>query len=474
MKDLTENRNIFTINGYLSRKWYFILGFSVASANFILIMFLCKELLLKIIELSKANTGYSVIGLLTSGAIPPEELYAYIVLYVASAILSFINNKKRITDILGDEKYSYLIAAIFTALSVAIAFTASNSILYSIILLFVMIGSFSLLCFPGKITNRDTEQIECENGEVETKKVVSFWKRWFAYIIDATFILGGILSCVAVVLPDSFLKIGDYSILIGILFTLLYFGIMNSEICKGQTLGKSFTGLKVVDKYGNYLTLTQSLIRTLILIICLTLPYMFIAKMSVSIPSPDEAYFVIAAITAGIIFDLLFLFNVKTRQTLHDLAVGSYVIDKKYNCWLKDNKISTTPIVLAIIPAILIALPLFAGNTKRAQNLKNPESVSYKEAQFAQKMEQDLNVKINRDQAVSLKNSSLHLVSVSAVNINDEELANRIKDYINTNIQSKPDKVTVILQRTINLGNVVTTTQKAYNFEENSPNGLDK
>ncbi len=129
---------------------------------------------------------------------------------------------------------------------------------------------------------------------------------------------------------------------------------------------------------------------------------------------------------------------------------------------------------MAIIPAILIALPLFAGNAKRAQNLKNPESAAYKEAQFTKKMEQDLNLKINRNQNVSLKNSNIYLVSAFSMDINDEELAEKIKDYLNTNLETKPDKVTVILQRTINLGNVVTTTQKAYNFEENSPNGLDK
>ncbi len=339
MKDLTENRNIFTINGYLSRKWYFILGLCVGSINFILIMFLCKDLLKQIIELSKTNTGYSVIGLLTSGGIPPEELYTYVILYAASAILSFINNKKRITDIFGDEKYSYLIAATLTALAVAMSFAASNSILYSIILLFVMIGAFSLLCFPGKISNVNPKQIECNEGKVETKKVVSFWKRWFAYFIDATFILSGILSCVAAVLPNSFFKIGDLSILIGILSTLLYFGIMNSEICKGQTLGKSLMGLKVVDKYGNYLTITQSLIRTLILIICLTLPYMFIAKMSVSIPSPDETYFVITAIAAGIIFDLLFLFNVKPARHCTIWLSEATLLTKNTTAGLKTIKL---------------------------------------------------------------------------------------------------------------------------------------
>lgn len=31
MKDLRENKNPFTINGYLGRKWYFILGIIIAA-----------------------------------------------------------------------------------------------------------------------------------------------------------------------------------------------------------------------------------------------------------------------------------------------------------------------------------------------------------------------------------------------------------------------------------------------------------
>ena len=106
MEELKENRNIFTINGYLGRKWYFILGILVAIINMLLMAILCKEIFIQIFEFAKTNETYSIISILTSGAIPYEQLVAYVILYVFSSILSFMNNKKRITDIMGAETYS--------------------------------------------------------------------------------------------------------------------------------------------------------------------------------------------------------------------------------------------------------------------------------------------------------------------------------------------------------------------------------
>lgn len=476
MEELKENRNVFTINGYLGRKWYFILGISVAVINMILMAIFCKEIFVQIFEFAKTHESYSVITILTSGAIPYDQLVAYVIVYVLSSILSFINNKKRITDMIGEEKHSYLISAIITAGSVATIFISTLSILYSILLFALTISGLFMLLYPGKFFNSKEEQTPCEeNGEVETKTVVSFWKRWFAYIIDATFILGGLSSLVAMSLPDAIFKIGDYSILFGLILTFVYFGIMNSKICKGQTLGKSLTGLKVVNKDGNYLTLPQSLVRTLILIICLTIPYSFILTLSFKTPNTAENILGIAALTAGIIFDLLFLFNFKTRQTLHDLAVGSYVINKNCNCRLKDNKISTAPIIFAVIPAILTAFPMLMANKILAKQLNNPDSTAYQKAEYRKNMETDLNAKITKIEHVDTDNGTNYFVIVSSPNINDEELASRINDYIdkNKNADEKIAKITVIIQRTINLGNIATTKQQVYNFE-NNPDELDK
>lgn len=475
MEDLSENRNIFTINGYLGRKWYFVLGMAVALVNVILMAIFCKEVFVQVFQFAKTEEAYSIIAILTSGTIQYEQLLVYVILAALGTILSFINNKKRITDIMGTEKYSYLTAAVLAAISVTTIFLSTSSILYSVVVFTLTLCSFFMLFYCGKFSNSKSEQIQSEECEVETKTVVSFWKRWFAYIIDAVFILGGVSSIVAQSLPDAIFKIGDFSILFGLILTLAYFGIMNSGICKGQTLGKSLTGLKVVNKDGNHLTLPQSLVRTMILIICLTVPYSFLFALSFNTPNPTQNILGIAALTAGIIFDLLFLFNLKTRQTLHDLAVGSFVINKNCNCKLTDNKISIAPIIFAIIPALIIAYPMLMANKILVEQLNDQNSNIHKNIEYTKNMNNNLNAKITKFQKIKTDDGNNYVVISFSTNINDEEFANRIKTYIekNKNTEEKISKITVILHRSINLGNIVATKQKVYNFE-NKPNSVDK
>ena len=144
MENLIENRNPFTINGYLSRKWYFILGMIIAIINGTLMLVFCKSIFIQIMELSKIRANYSIIELLTSGAIPQQELIAYLILYILGSILSFINNKKRIVDIIKSEKNSYLLAAGITALTVLNAFLNSATISYAIVMGIIMIYGFRL------------------------------------------------------------------------------------------------------------------------------------------------------------------------------------------------------------------------------------------------------------------------------------------------------------------------------------------
>ena len=69
MNELKENINPFSINGYLGRKWYFTLGLIVATLNIILMFMFCKSIFVQIFELSKTQANYSILSLLTSGAI---------------------------------------------------------------------------------------------------------------------------------------------------------------------------------------------------------------------------------------------------------------------------------------------------------------------------------------------------------------------------------------------------------------------
>ena len=98
MENLKENRNPFNISGYLGRKWYFILGIIIAIINCILQLALCISIFKEVFNLAKEQMSYSIFGILSSGNISTKEIYIYIILYTIGIALSFINNKKLLTN----------------------------------------------------------------------------------------------------------------------------------------------------------------------------------------------------------------------------------------------------------------------------------------------------------------------------------------------------------------------------------------
>ena len=96
--------------------------------------------------------------------------------------------------------------------------------------------------------------------------IANFWRRIFALLLDYLIIgfAGFILS-----LPFAFLlfKIGPYGRLIGLFIILPYFGIMNSKICNGQTLGKRMLKIAVRNKNNRNISLQLSFARIAILLI---------------------------------------------------------------------------------------------------------------------------------------------------------------------------------------------------------------
>ena len=466
MNELKENINPFSINGYLGRKWYFTLGLIVATINIILMFMFCKSIFVQIFELSKTQANYSILSLLTSGAIAHNEIVCYLICAVIGLILSFINNKKRITDLLGNEKHAYILSTGIATLTITQFIPNNHSLLYAIILILTTVCSFVLLLVPGKLLIKPLDLSianELDNPQIETSKAVSFWKRWFAYIIDATFILGGCTTFLAMGIPDALVPYGRYTMFIGLIITILYFGIMNSNICKGQTLGKMAMGLKTVDKFGNYLSLSQSFIRTFILTFCLTLSYLYLSIKTLYNLEIDEQCILSLAIILGIMFDLLFLFNVKTRQTLHDLAVGSYVVNSNTNRELCDNKMNKAPLIFATILTLFIALPIVVSVKKQSIYLKNPETIQFKENELANNLEKEINAKVTKIQNIKMKDSNNIIVYILTSNINDEELAKQAHAYLKTKTENN---ITIILHKTINLGNIIHTIQKPYTYDK--------
>lgn len=164
---------------------------------------------------------------------------------------------------------------------------------------------------------------ETTSPEPEPKVIAGFWKRLLAFIIDGL-LLGVVGFLLGLVFFDAFARLGGWGRLIGFIIALLYFGVLNSSIGKGQTIGKRITNIKVVDHDGQLLPLSKSFLRYTILALpfflngALIPPSLMMSALGIIIG------LIIFGISGAIIY--LYIFNRRTRQSLHDLAVGSFVV----------------------------------------------------------------------------------------------------------------------------------------------------
>lgn len=166
--------------------------------------------------------------------------------------------------------------------------------------------------------------MDSTHGEVEpVRPIAGFWRRLGAFAID-TILLGLVGMLLGWALFDSFARMGAYARLVGFAIALGYFGIGNSRIGAGQTLGKRLLGVRVVDAHDRLLSFPRALVRYVVL----GVPF-----LANGLPlSPEQAassplgYLLALVVFGGMVAIVyLYVFNRRTRQSLHDLAVGSYV-----------------------------------------------------------------------------------------------------------------------------------------------------
>jgi uncharacterized RDD family membrane protein YckC len=137
-------------------------------------------------------------------------------------------------------------------------------------------------------------------------------------------LLGAIGVSVGFFLADEFVRLGPWGRLLGFLVAMAYFGTLNSRLTGGQTLGKRLLKIKVVAKDGTPLTVQESFLRFL----PLGVPWFLNnAQFSESMLFSSWVYGLsIAVFGLGLSVVYLYVFNRKSRQSLHDLLVGSYVV----------------------------------------------------------------------------------------------------------------------------------------------------
>lgn len=152
--------------------------------------------------------------------------------------------------------------------------------------------------------------------------ISGFWRRLGALLIDSLVL--GIAGFSLVFLFKSPLQaMGNWAWLVGFAVSLLYFGLMDSQLGSGQTIGKWLLGIQVVDVSGRFLNFPRALLRSLVFIT----PFMLNGRISIQSLHPGFWGLLLSVLVLGGMAAIVYLaiFNRVTRQSLHDLAAGSYV-----------------------------------------------------------------------------------------------------------------------------------------------------
>jgi uncharacterized RDD family membrane protein YckC len=154
----------------------------------------------------------------------------------------------------------------------------------------------------------------------QVRVLAGFWRRVIALVLDG--VVAG-LPCLVLglVFQRFFSTFPAWGAFIGFVITLCYFSFLASSAVDGQTFGMILTKIEVVNRDGSYVALSRSFLRYSILLAP------FALNVNLFLPSRvAEIYsFVVSLTTLAIVY--FFLFNRRTRQSIHDLATDTFVVE---------------------------------------------------------------------------------------------------------------------------------------------------
>jgi uncharacterized RDD family membrane protein YckC len=152
----------------------------------------------------------------------------------------------------------------------------------------------------------------------------SLWRRIGALVVDAL-ILYGAGRIVGITFFDALSQLGAWAHLVGFSLALVYFSILDSGIGGGRTIGKRLLRLRVVDAQGGLISWERASIRYTICAI----PFFLIGLRYSRDNTPWIVIALIIFAELGVGGALLYfpVFNRRTRQGIHDVAMETYVVE---------------------------------------------------------------------------------------------------------------------------------------------------
>lgn len=202
-------------------------------------------------------------------------------------------------------------------------------------------------------------------------EIAGVWRRIFAFLVDGL-ILGAVGGGIGLIAFDRLMALGDWGRAVGFAVALVYFGLMDSKLSGGQTFGKQLLGIKVVTANAAPLSVGASALRAAIFCV----PY-FLNGASIG-PSTELLGLdglLVFGVGGSIVY--LLLFNRRTRQSLHDLAVGAYVVRYETGDSVRPAE-RTWPVHFGVVAVILVAaliLPLLTLGLANSDGLSELSSI---------------------------------------------------------------------------------------------------
>lgn len=193
--------------------------------------------------------------------------------------------------------------------------------------------------------------------EILPVKLATRKKRFLAFVLDMIIIsVVGYIS--GLLLENFYMKLGNYGKIVGAVVVLIYFGIFDSRICKGQSIGKKICKIKVVNRNSEYISISKSFLRSL---------WIFLLILLNGTSFTNSKYLPLVVILGTIMFSIglleiyFFIFNKKTIQTFHDLLTDTFVssLQTQGEIEYKNNK--KTIYFSSVVPLLVLSLSIGAN-----------------------------------------------------------------------------------------------------------------
>lgn len=208
----------------------------------------------------------------------------------------------------------------------------------------------------------------------DTDKLAARWRRLLAFIVDYLLIA---LICWAAgaAAADWLLRIQDWGRLVGFGIVMGYFAVFDSVVADGSSPGKRLLGVQVVTADGSLLSPARAAARAGIIYLPFVLNGLYVTPNSMAGIMIGGVVLAVALVGVALAALYLFLFNWRTRQSLHDWVTSTVVIRRGADVGVPAGQaiwrghLAITGgilLVMALIPPVLItavprALPGFAS-----------------------------------------------------------------------------------------------------------------